>query len=243
MRILAVLLALLLFSASVYAQERLTIDLAKDRVDITTGFDGAELVLYGVKDKNVDVAVSIEGPLKTTVVRKKGQVFGAWMNTLSMTFENVPGFYAYALSKPESSFKPNVLKAHNIGLNALFFEPADAPPQQENIKLFQEAMIRNKQTQQLFPLNAQPVIFLDDGFFKTSIYIPSNVPVGMYTVRTLLLDDAKVIQEKALKLKVAQVGMSAKVYEFATNQSLYYGVLCVFMALFAGWLINFIRNR
>lgn len=225
------------------ASERLTIDLASDHVDITTGFDGADLVLYGVKDRNVDVAVVIEGPKRKTIVRKKGQMLGAWMNMESVEFENVPGFYAYALSKNENDFDPGILKELNIGLNALFFEPESAPPQKERIRNFQEAMIRNKQAQGLFPLEANPIKFLDDGFFRTNLYIPSNVPVGVYRVTTYLLDQGRVIEEKTLSLRVAQVGASALIYRFATQSSLYYAFLCVFMALSAGWLINVIRNR
>lgn len=232
-----------LLSAPVVAQESLTIDLASDHVDITTGFDGADLVLYGVKDKNVDVAVVIQGPEKKTIVRKKGRVLGAWMNTQSMVFDGVPGFYHYALSKPESEFENGILNKFEIGLNALLFKPEEAPPQKERIKEFQEAMVRNKQAQGLFPLKASPIRFLNDGFFRTNIYLPSNVPIGTYTIKTLLLNDNEIVEEKKLSLKVAQVGMSARILKFATDQSLYYGLLCVFMALLAGWLINAIRNR
>lgn len=240
-RVLLFIVILLPFEA--LARESLVVDLASDHVDITTGFDGANLILYGVRDKQTDIAIVVEGPLKETIVRKKGQVLGAWMNTESITFLNVPGFYDYALSKAEDKFDSDALAQHGIGLNALFFKPEDAPPQKNVVREFQEAMIRNKQVQKLFPLGPQGIKFLDDRFFRVNIYLPPNVPVGDYTIRTILLQNGKLIEENRVSLKVAQVGLSASIFKFATEQSLYYGLLCVFMALFTGWLINVIRNK
>lgn len=238
-----ILFILILMPLEALAREKLVVDLASDHVDITTGFDGADLVLYGVRDEKTDVAIVVEGPAKETIVRRKGQVLGAWMNVESMEFKNVPGFYDYALSKAEEDFDPVALQANGIGLNALKFPPEDAPPQIEKIREFQEAMIRNKQFQKLFPMGPQAIKFLDEHFFRVNIYFPPNVPVGDYKIRTILLKNGKLAGEKELVLKVAQVGLSASIYQFATEQSLYYGLLCVFMALFAGWLINVIRSR
>lgn len=240
-RVILFIFILLPFEA--LARESLVVDLASDHVDITTGFDGANLILYGVRDKQSDIAIVVEGPLKETIVRKKGQVLGAWMNTDSISFVNVPGFYDYALSKPEDKFDQDALAQYGIGLNALYFAAEDAPPQKAVVREFQEAMIRNKQVQRLFPLGAQSIKFLDDRFFRANIYLPPNVPVGEYTIRTILLDNGKLIDENRVSLKVAQVGLSASIFKFATEQSLYYGLLCVFMALFTGWLINVIRNK
>ena len=97
MRLFVVLIMLVSFP--VYAQENiLTVDLAQDSVDITTGFDGAYLSLFGVKYNGGQVAVVIKGPTSDALVRKKESVGGMWMNRSSLRFRDVPQFYYFALS-------------------------------------------------------------------------------------------------------------------------------------------------
>ena len=52
----------------------LTIDLAEKSVNITTGFTGASLSLFGVKEQTGDIAIVIQGPERRMVVRRKDQV-------------------------------------------------------------------------------------------------------------------------------------------------------------------------
>ncbi len=62
----AVFLAFLV--APCFAQEPgqgLTVDLASDHVDITTGFNGTGLELFGVKPEGGDIAVVVSGPKRT----------------------------------------------------------------------------------------------------------------------------------------------------------------------------------
>ena len=135
------------------------------------------------------------------------------------------------------------MKQNGVGLNTLVFEPSDAVPQRERITQFQEALVRNMQMRHLFPLEAKAVNFIDDDFFKTSMYLPANVPTGEYVIETLLFDKGKLIDKSQTTLKVAPVGLNAQIYEFAFENSLSYGLLCVFIAAFAGWIINVIRNN
>lgn len=227
------------------AQKNLTIDLASDHVDITTGFNGANLHLFGVKDRNGDVAVVIRGPNKKMTVRKKNRVLGIWMNTEYMDFEDVPAYYDFAISK-QFGFNDEdeiLLRDNGVGLSTLVFEPDDVVPDRERVRSFQEALIRNKQVQGLFPLEGKNVEFLSENFFRTTMYLPANVPTGDYVIETLLFSGGKVIGRSTTNLAVAPVGLNARIYEFATQKSFYYGLICVLIAVFAGWGINVIRNK
>lgn len=234
-----------LVSGYALAQKNLTIDLASDHVDITTGFNGANLHLFGVKDRPGDVAVVIRGPKKEMTVRKKDRMLGIWMNTEYMSFEDVPAYYDFAFSK-QFGFNDQeeiMLRDNGVGLTTLVFEPEDAVPDRDRIRSFQEALIRNKQVQGLFPLEGKTIKFLSDNFFRTTMYLPANVPTGDYVIETLLFRDGRVIDRSATGLTVAPVGLNARIYEFATEKSFYYGLICVFIAMFAGWSINAIRNQ
>ena len=231
------------FSVQAFAQKQLEIDLASDHIDITAGFTGSDLILFGVKEGEGKLAVVIRGPDKKMTVRKKNSVLGAWMNTETMIFENVPGFYDYALSDELKEYNKDALQKNGIGIASFNFPAQETQDEQDEKAEFLNALIRNKQTQKLFPVEPKSIKLLSDNFFRLSIYIPSNVPVGEYTITTYLLDGQKLLNQKQTTMRVAQVGQNAQIYEFATEKSFFYGLICVFMAVFAGWMINVIRGR
>lgn len=232
------------FVSSPVHAEVLSVDLAQNHVDITTGFNGARLVLFGVKEQRGDLAVVIRGPKHTMVVRRKDTVLGAWMNRASMRFRDVPAYFDYALSVPEDRLAtPGTLKAMGVGLNALQFEPDRRDESAEYVKNFQEALIRNKQHEGLFPVMAKDIVFLSDKFFRTSFDLPPNVPTGNYEILTYLFDNGRLVSQKTTALRVGQVGLGAKIYEFAYTNGFFYGLLCVLFAVVAGFVVNFVGRR
>lgn len=59
----------------------LNLDLAGNHVDITTGFIGGSIVIFGTRKRDADdLIVIMEGPRHDVVVRQKKNVFGAWVN-------------------------------------------------------------------------------------------------------------------------------------------------------------------
>lgn len=213
----------------------LNIDLAEKSIDITTGFDGARIIVYGIRKDRGDIAVIIRGPEQDMVVRRKSRLLGIWMNSKAVSFNDVPGYYDLALSRPVRDIAPiNMLRRHNIGLDALDFETDDSEDP-ETVSSFREALIRNQQGKGLFPLEAKPVNFIEDNFFKVTFDLTSNVPAGIYRIDAFLIRDEAVADVKTIELKVAQNGFSAEVFLFAHNQSLVYAVLAVLMAVFFGW--------
>ena len=222
----------------------LTVDLAQDFVDITTGFNGAHLTLYGVKGAEQGVAVVVKGPTGDVLVRQKKRVAGAWMNRESLRFKNVPQFYDYALSSDQEKFlNQTQTKEIGLGFDALKFLLSDEGVSDENKKTFQDALLRNKQSAKLFPTHAKDIILLSPTFFKTQLYVPPNVPTGNYSVETFLIGNGKVIDKNVTSIRVAQVGFSAGIYQFAHNHALAYGISIVVIAAFAGWLSNAVRRK
>lgn len=222
----------------------LAVDLAEDHVDITTGFNGAYLSVFGVQDEPGDIVIVIRGPKRDMIVRKKKRFFGIWTNLRSMKFEDVPAYYDYALEDVNKMIAaPEVLKAHGIGVEALYFEPEDDDADIEKVKMFQEGLSRNKRAQGHFPKAPQALVFIKDNFFKTKFYIPANVPTGDYVIETFLIQNGMVKDMKSTDVRVAQVGTSAGIYSFSKKNSVSYGLLCVFFAMLVGWFSNAIRRR
>lgn len=237
---LVCMLALMIVSAAnaraqTFADSPLTIDLAQDHVDITMGFNGADLVLFGTRRGAGDVAVVIRGPEVPAVVRRKGQVMGIWMNMRAITFRNVPAYYDLALSGNEADFAaPEALRDNRIGLNTLDFRP-DTRLDRTVVESFQEALIRNRQLQGYFPLEPRRINFLSNDFFRADFRVPPNVPTGDYLVQTYLIREGAVVDRRETRLRVAQVGFNAKVYSFSRDHGFAYGIAGVLLAVIAGW--------
>ena len=51
--------------------------------------------------------MTIHGPNRPIVVRKKERIAGLWMNGPSKTFPSVPGFYAVLASRPFRAIAPD----------------------------------------------------------------------------------------------------------------------------------------
>ena len=235
---------LCLFSLRAYA-EPLTIDLADNHVKITTGFTGASLVLFGSITQKGDVIVVLEGPERKSKVRRKEQIMGAWINRNWLSFKNIPSYYDYAISADDESdvLPADKLKEKRVGVTALRFDPEKSRYKAEVVSTFQDALIRNKQRQALFPLEPQKVGFISDNLFRADFHLPANVPSGEYKVRALLVRNNKVVYEQSRVLRVGYEGFNARIYKFASDHSFLYGVLCVFIALIAGWASNAIVRR
>lgn len=233
--------------ASVHAADEkpaLILDAALDRVDITTGFDGAKLVVYGVKRVDGELAVVVKGPEKYKTVRKKGQIMGIWMNVQSIEFENVTSYYDYALSDNENNLaEVEVLRESGVGLNAMHFVPDDEGENPAEVSVFHEALIRLRQSSGLLPLEAQSVRYLDDGFFKVVFDLPANVPMGLYRIEGHVFRDGAVVESDVVDLKVGQVGLSADVYQFAHLHPWFYAFVILFAAGFSGLAAHYIMRK
>ncbi len=234
----------MLCAAAPSRAEVLNVDLAQNHVDITTGFTGAQLVLFGVKEQPGDIAIVIRGPEHTMLVRRKDEILGAWVNTHSMKFRSVPSYFDYAMSTPEDKLaSAAMLKTLGIGLNALHFEPDRRRESDEYVQNFQEALIRNKQKEGLFPIKPRDVIFLSSNFFRAGFHLPANVPTGNYEVLTFLFQKGQPVMQKTTYLRVAQVGLGARIYRFAYKNGFVYGLLCVSLAIIAGFVVNLVGRR
>lgn len=241
--LLILLLAFTLRAASARADDDFAVELAAPSVDITTGFSGAHVALFGVKEGEGDVAVVVRGPGHNMVVRRKQPVLGVWMNRESAHFSNVPVYYDLALSRPENVIAADDVRQENqIGLDSLRFvymgtDGADREG------LFREALIRNKQVQGHFPLEPAKITFLNGKFFRTDFYLPADVPTGVYRIAAYLLRDGRIAARQEISMRVAQVGTSAQIQRFAWRHGVLYGLGTVALALMFGMAANLVLRR
>ena len=120
----------------------LVADLSKRRIDITLGFAGAEVLLFGATDGEGDVIVIVRGPNQPVIVRHKERVAGVWFNWHWMEFYRAPSFYYVASSKPlDEIASESVLQGIGAGLANIQAAEAQASADADP-KEFREALIQ-----------------------------------------------------------------------------------------------------
>ena len=95
-------------------------DLSRQRVTITTGFAGSDVLLFGAIESPSDVVIIVRGPDRDVVVRRKDRIAGVWINATQVTFASTPTFYAVASSAPIDKIVPALLaRQEEIGARNL----------------------------------------------------------------------------------------------------------------------------
>jgi uncharacterized protein (TIGR02186 family) len=249
MRAAALLLALLLPAAPAAAQPAstplLTADLSTDRVEISTGFTGASVIVFGATEHLIgaesgeDAVVLVTGPAQPTVVRRKVNILGFWVNGPAATFPEVPGFYAIAATRPVWQALPEpVRRSARLGLDALPLraEGSQAPA-------FRAALLDLKQRDGRWQEYAAPVSVAGGRLFSARISFPDTVQTGDYRIEVLLVRERRIVARQELFLRVDRVGTAASIAHVARVLPAVYGIGCIILAALAGWLGSIIFRR
>src|ERR1700722_733104 len=213
-------------------------DLPSHLIAITTGFTGASVVLFGATDGLADVVAVVRGPERDVTVWRKGKIAGIWANTESVTFGNIPSFYAVAASRPLNDLlSPAAAALYKIGTDNLKFE-ARSDTEPDRLRVFADALIDVRKRDGVFSPSHQKIAFLGDRLFRTTFFFPANVPTGTYLVEVFLVRDKDVVGGQTTPLVVSKVGVDAAVFDFARSDALAYGAIAVTMAVVAGWIAS-----
>ena len=234
---LAALAAATLYRVSPARASGLVADLSDHLIAITTGFSGASVLLFGATEQAGDIVVIVRGPSQSVLMHRKSRVAGIWINTASMTIDDVPGFYAIAASRPldEITGEP-VRRRHRMGVEYLPIAPPSTKASPNIAEQWKNGLIRSQQRNGLFPQDIGSVSFLGGRLFRTRVELPANVPTGTYLVEVFHLQEGRVVSAQTTPLSVSKIGMEAEIFDFAQNRAALYGVIAILVALVAGWL-------
>jgi uncharacterized protein (TIGR02186 family) len=240
---IAAALVLLQIPADAARDDALAIDLSQDLIGISTGFKGADVLLFGATKGEGDVIVVVRAPNSQVIVRRKDRVAGIWVNTSELIFDDAPGFYHVAASAPLEDLLPEpILNANQIGTDHIAFNPHFLTSLDQE-EAFRAALIRNKQRSQLYTDGLQEVNFRGARLFRTRVALPANVPTGDYAVTVYQVRGGEIADRSESLLQVRKVGMEAKITEFAFQQAPLYGLIAVIIALIAGWFAGFVFRK
>ncbi len=220
--------------------DEVTVDLSEPVVQITAGFAGTDLLVFGVAPGAGDIVVVVRGPEQNEIVRRKERVFGIWMNREEIEFRKVPAFYVMASNRSLDQFMPGgVADIFQIGLENLQLDPS--PEDVERLPdwdEFRHGFLRNKQRQGLYRWDPLNLIFKNNRLFRTTVPFPANVAVGAFSIEVYLIRKGELVAQETQLLNVRKFGVEASVFSFAHRHSLAYGVIAVLIAALAGWVAN-----
>ena len=236
--------------------------LTETRVEVTSGYHGARIVLYGAvfnpQRKPSDVVVVVRGPERPIRLVRKVRLAGVWLNSRPVVFEGAPGFYMAASSRPLSEIAGfGVLRRASIGVDHLRIE---APQEARTVTSYgirdvvvsrlgadylewRRAVIRLMEKSRLYTVDPKGVRYVDRGLFRAEIDLPVEAPIGRYETEVWLFQDGKPVSMRARALTVAKVGIERRLYDFAHLAPWLYGAVCVLLALLSGWLASVLFRR
>ena len=252
MRPLLLALAFLLLAPPALA-ERLVATISREEVAITSSFDGETLTFFGNIEPEAGAAqpfvtgpyhviIVVTGPRQDRVARRKSNVLGTWINTRQVVFEDFPSyFHLLSDTRLENITNPITI----AGLEIL-------PEQQARFSavagwwdsvVFGSELVRLMEQKGLFGINEQGVLFRSDTLYSAQLTLRSDVPPGPYLARTYLFKDGMLVAERSDGFSVRKTGFERFLGLAAVQQPLLYGLACVILALFTGWLGGVVFKR
>lgn len=235
--------------------ERLVTSVSTHRVLISSNFTGTNLVLFGAieddetpssQSKGYDIVVTVRGPARTFIARRKERVLGLWVNMDSRQFIDVPSYLAALSNRPPSELgPPEFLRRQRIGIanhtlrQRIGADFADVVQQDP----FRIAFLRVKDGESLFHENPQGVTFRTAKLFLATVPIPGIAPTGSYEIETLLISESRVIAREITSIEVLKIGFERLIAQAARDHGFIYGFGTAFLALMTGLLASFLFRR
>ncbi|UYN99315.1 MAG: TIGR02186 family protein [Devosia sp.] len=233
--------------------ERLISTLSNENVDITSSFDGERMTFYGTVAPDVGsgqrfvdgpfhVIIAIVGPAQDRVAREKANVFGVWLNTDEMRFRHFPSYF-HVLASDRLT---NITDLSTLATNYILPEAHATAPNEagwaKTLKFGRE-LVRLMTQQRLFGVQENAVNFLSDNFYSAQLTLPSHAPPGPYLALTYVFKNGEIIARKSEGFAVRKIGFERFLAQSAVQSPFFYGLACVVLALFTGWLGGLIFKR
>jgi len=233
-------------AAPAFAAEDIVSGLSQDQIAINSSYTGSDIVVFGTIERPAapsgrDIVVVVRGPDTDVTVRRRDRVAGIWINRDAAKFSAMPAFYFLASTRPLNAIAPaDVLDRYRLG--AMHLKPAAITSHHDSLP-FRQAAIRQLAAQGLYTDAPGAIDFHSENLFKTVVPIPASVARGQYNVEVYLFRDGDVESVQSTPFFIDQIGLERRLFNFAHNQPLGYGLLTVFMSLLFGWATSVLMRR
>ncbi len=242
MRLLLALI--LLWAAPAAAQESVVTGISADKIALTANFDGSELFVFGAIRRDapipvtaapLDIVISIKGPERTVLVRRKERRFGIWVNAEAVRVRQAPSFYAIASTRPLDDILSETERLRwQVGMDQAV-RMLDGSIAILDPESFGQALVRLKMKAGTYAVLDDGVKLTEDTLFQARFQMPANLVEGDYAAQFFLVRDREVISQGETQILVEKTGVERWLYNLSRQQPLIYGLMSVALALFAGW--------
>ncbi len=225
------------------AEEEVVLGLSKDRVSITTNFDGSEILIFGAIKREtripdgepLQVIVTVAGPSAPITVRRKEKRVGIWVNTDAVDVDQAPSFYAVHSSGPMREVLKDIEDLrHKISVPRAI-RSVGAPSHIQDSMSFTDALIRIRENADIYQLREDSVVVEEQTLFRTAVRLPAALTEGDYATRIFLTRGGEVVSSYETSIDVEKVGMERWLFELSRQQPLIYGLMSLAIAIAAGW--------
>lgn len=226
------------------APPSLTAELSERRIEVTTAFTGGEILVFGATERLIheggdEVIVLATGPTTSLVVREKVERLGLWINGASSRFNRVPSYWAVAGTRPVGELLDVAGRTElRLGLDLLpLVQLGSRSPS------FRLALAEGQQRSGHWLEQVRPVEVSGGRLFHARLPLPATVATGEYRVQVMLVRERRVVARQELQLEVVRTGSAAWIADVARGQPVLYGLACIVLAGFAGWLGSVLFRR
>ena len=251
-RLTALLLVALLTILPAQAA-RLISQVSNETIEITSSFDGERMNFFGtiVPDAGAtekivqgpfNVVVVVLGPTQNRVAREMTNNFGIWSNTAQVEFTNFPSYFHVLSSTRLTDITDITTLTTNLILPESHTLAANSADWWKGA-VFGRQLVRLMTQEGLFGVQENAVNFLSDNFYSARLTLPSNAPPGPYIALTYVFKNGEIIARKSEGFAVRKIGFERFLALSAVQQPLLYGLVCVILALFTGWLGGVLFRR
>jgi uncharacterized protein (TIGR02186 family) len=219
--------------------------ISTDNIALTADFTGSEVLVFGAIRRDapipvgaapIDVVITLSGPPRTVVVRRKERRFGIWVNTEGVRVRQAPSYYAIATTRPLPEILTETERLRwQIGLDQAV-RRVGAHPTLTDTTDFTAAMVRLRLADGLFARLEGGVALAEQTLFQTRFQLPTNLVEGAYATEFFLVRDLEVIASAETTITVQKAGIERWLFNLSQDRPLVYGLLSVTLALAAGWL-------
>ncbi len=226
------------------APPALAAQLSVSTIEVTTAFTGGEILVFGATERLIgaqgdEVVVLATGPTTSLVVRQKVEMLGAWINGPAARFNRVPTYWALASTSPVATLLDGVERQDlRLGLDLLPLVQLGARGPQ-----FRAALAGLKQDAGLWVDQVKPVEVSGGRLFHARLPLPATVQTGPYQIQVMLVREGRVVARQELRMDVVRSGTAAWIADVARGQPVLYGLACILLAAFAGWVGSVLFRR
>jgi Putative transmembrane protein (Alph_Pro_TM) len=249
-RLLGVLLSALLASVAWGADSAgpLTVKVSPTVVTMGTFYGGAKVRVEGTTVAGSSLVVAVRGADVTEVFNKVGRVGPIWVNTGKVSISGVPSVCLLYSSCPVGNcLCRSELDRCELDAAALK-KRIKVKPQHQSEEIVAEDFLKLKVRQGKYQMGGGGVQ-IGEGDpagsvpYSLEFVWPKTAAPGNYAVRVFACRGNMVQESLEVPLRVQEVGFPALIVFLARDRASLYGIICIVVAMLAGFGIDFIVSR